>query len=745
MVTNPISIYNNNNNISNITDSNKDLISELDNNTTNSNNNINTFNNNPNIIITTSTTTNSANTTNNNNSEKCQSNNIVINNSDKTMLLSPRSQQQPLSSKSLNIHNIFNTTTMNANEEFLDHYSNQSTTTSTTNLTNTNNNSNQPSNQSHIQIPQSTLDTNTQNALGYYPFIANQNTESSQLIQQQQQEMQFHQLQLQQQQQQLLQLQIQNQSIQLLQQQQQQSSSSSSVNVPESPLATFQPAFNQLHQSVIQLENQTHLSSPQPQQPQQLQTLQQQSDYFLQQAQAQAQLQISQQVQQQIQQRFNEIPLQNYESRSDIIQQQVIPPPQPQQMQYIVSHASSDLTNLQNLPVQQQTVNNSEAGSLPIISVKYEDNFEVPKRSQSDNLVVGSSTEINKSYINNSNVLPSHNLYQFNHIQNPSISSQTTSINDDLLLDDEEVLSLLTGDENGSVGEEEHEDSHDSIYNEYSQNTNTIIQNDNFHQHQHQHHNHQQQQQQSQESVDYANSLTEMISNHILTANSPCISESVSPKSPLLENPNYSQSNVNLINNNRSNVYIPSKSHSPIDSDFVSSNIRKSSSSPSIPNAKIPQNLPINISKYIIETVKNDKKIFKCAICDKVLTRKETLKNHVSSVHFKLKLYKCKVIGCESKYSTPSDLRRHFRETHNNKQSSVYVCKVIDKNGKEWGCQRSFFRGYQLKNHWNSKRSKSKCEIPADFDFVPRRGTHVYNHITCNYGNSDQSQELSSP
>ncbi|GMF57373.1 unnamed protein product [[Candida] boidinii] len=199
--------------------------------------------------------------------------------------------------------------------------------------------------------------------------------------------MQFHQLQLQQQQQ-LLQLQIQNQSIQLLQQQQQQSSSSSSVNVPESPLATFQPAFNQLHQSVIQLENQTHLSSPQPQQPQQLLTLQQQqqqqqqSDYFLQQAQAQAQLQISQQVQQQIQQRFNEIPLQNYESRSDIIQQQVIPPPQPQQMQYIVSHASSDLTNLQNLPVQQQTVNNSEAGSLPIISVKYEDNFEVPKKSK---------------------------------------------------------------------------------------------------------------------------------------------------------------------------------------------------------------------------------------------------------------------------------------------------------------------------------------------------------------------------
>ncbi|GMG20808.1 unnamed protein product [[Candida] boidinii] len=585
MATNSISIYDNNkDSISNIKDSNP--ISELDN-----NNNIDNFNKINNNIVNNSTSINTTNGTNSNNSENCQTNNIVINYNNETMLLSPRLQQQPFSSNSLS--NIFNTATMNANEEFSDHYSNQ--TNKITNSINTNKNPNQPSNQSHNQISQSNSNPNTQNALGYYPFIANQSTESSQLIQQQQQqEMHFHQLQLQQQQQHLLQLQFQNQSIRLFQQQQQQqhNQSSSLVNIPESPLATFQPLFNHSNQIVIHSANQSHVSTPQPQQQQHLQTLQpqQQSDYFLQQA--QAQLQISQQVQQQIQQRFNEISLQNYESRSGTIQQQIIPQPQTQQMQYTASRASGDLTHLQNFPVQQ-TVNNSEAGSLPVTSSKYEDNFEVPKRSRSD-LVVGSSTEVNKSYINNG-ILPAHNFYQFNHIHNQSTSSQTTNIKDDLLLDDDEALSLLTGDENGSIDEEEHE--------EYSLSTSTITQNGNlsktdFYQHQ-----------QSQKITDYSNSLTELINNNILTANSPYISEPVSPKSSLQDNPNDSQ-NGDLINKNKSNDYIPSDSHSPVDGN----NDRKS---PSISNANISKNLPNNISKYIIETVKDDKKIFRCAICDK--------------------------------------------------------------------------------------------------------------------------------
>ncbi|GMG40209.1 unnamed protein product [Ambrosiozyma monospora] len=119
---------------------------------------------------------------------------------------------------------------------------------------------------------------------------------------------------------------------------------------------------------------------------------------------------------------------------------------------------------------------------------------------------------------------------------------------------------------------------------------------------------------------------------------------------------------------------------------------------------------------------RSQKKVFVCNICNKQMTRNETLKNHISSVHNKLKPFKCDEPGCEAKlYATQNDLRRHKRENHSKETKRYYPCYGVDETtGRVWGCGKTFSRGYQLSNHWKGVRSQKNCGIPLNFDYVPK-------------------------
>ncbi|KAG7860001.1 hypothetical protein KL919_002706 [Ogataea angusta] len=112
-------------------------------------------------------------------------------------------------------------------------------------------------------------------------------------------------------------------------------------------------------------------------------------------------------------------------------------------------------------------------------------------------------------------------------------------------------------------------------------------------------------------------------------------------------------------------------------------------------------------------------KQFACELCAKTFTRRESMKNHVSSVHQRLKPYKCQYAKCTLEYSTPSDLRRHVREKHLRNSEKLFICQGRTADGKLWGCGKRFHRSYQLTGHWKSNRSQKKCHIPPDFDYAP--------------------------
>ncbi|KAG7792659.1 hypothetical protein KL910_000899 [Ogataea haglerorum] len=112
-------------------------------------------------------------------------------------------------------------------------------------------------------------------------------------------------------------------------------------------------------------------------------------------------------------------------------------------------------------------------------------------------------------------------------------------------------------------------------------------------------------------------------------------------------------------------------------------------------------------------------KQFACELCAKTFTRRESMKNHVSSVHQRLKPYKCQYAKCTHEYSTPSDLRRHVREKHLRNAEKLFICQGRTADGNLWGCGKRFHRSYQLTGHWKSNRSQRKCHIPPDFDYTP--------------------------
>ena len=87
------------------------------------------------------------------------------------------------------------------------------------------------------------------------------------------------------------------------------------------------------------------------------------------------------------------------------------------------------------------------------------------------------------------------------------------------------------------------------------------------------------------------------------------------------------------------------------------------------------------------DVITNSQKIYKCDCCDKVFSRKQDQKRHVSAVHDGKKSFQCHI--CLLKTSFQNNLKKHIREVHK-KDEKKFKCEK---------CPSTFGRKEHLQNH----------------------------------------------
>ena len=66
--------------------------------------------------------------------------------------------------------------------------------------------------------------------------------------------------------------------------------------------------------------------------------------------------------------------------------------------------------------------------------------------------------------------------------------------------------------------------------------------------------------------------------------------------------------------------------------------------------------------KVHFESVHEEKKPYKCDICDKSFPLKSVLQTHIGSVHKKKNPFKCEI--CDYRCSQKGDLKKHMKTIH---------------------------------------------------------------------------------
>ena len=149
------------------------------------------------------------------------------------------------------------------------------------------------------------------------------------------------------------------------------------------------------------------------------------------------------------------------------------------------------------------------------------------------------------------------------------------------------------------------------------------------------------------------------------------------------------------------------------------------------------------------------KRGFQCETCGLRLKARRDIKNHVTAVHLKLKLFACPHKGCESSFGQESNLKRHVRSVHEEKKP--FICKKcglrsaakrdIEKHVRavhlklrsfacpHKGCKSSFGKNNDLTRHMQihdpnrcPKKYPHQCEkCGARFGEKRNRDKHMQN------------------
>jgi uncharacterized C2H2 Zn-finger protein len=118
--------------------------------------------------------------------------------------------------------------------------------------------------------------------------------------------------------------------------------------------------------------------------------------------------------------------------------------------------------------------------------------------------------------------------------------------------------------------------------------------------------------------------------------------------------------------------------------------------------------------KEHIERVHEQKKNFKCNICDVSFKSRQGLTRHILAVHEGKKLFECNY--CEKKFASDQCLKRHISRVHEG--NANFECST---------CKKVFHQMHDLKKHMTLSASRPfKCEICcARFGFSAKKDAHI--------------------
>lgn len=96
---------------------------------------------------------------------------------------------------------------------------------------------------------------------------------------------------------------------------------------------------------------------------------------------------------------------------------------------------------------------------------------------------------------------------------------------------------------------------------------------------------------------------------------------------------------------------------------------------------------------------------FKCDYCSQVYKKRYNLQSHLTT-HGVERPYPCE--HCDKEFARLGDYRRHMK-THTGEKD--FECYGLLRDGRTWGCGKSFSRADILSKHWESRRGRA-CRQP---------------------------------
>ena len=116
---------------------------------------------------------------------------------------------------------------------------------------------------------------------------------------------------------------------------------------------------------------------------------------------------------------------------------------------------------------------------------------------------------------------------------------------------------------------------------------------------------------------------------------------------------------------------------------------------------------------------------FNCALCNMGFTRKNSLEQHKTSVHDRIKPFECENENCDSTFARKFELQRHVSTVHD---------KIIPI--KRFKCTvHPCISAFSHKGHWSEHLKKShgeknpyKCEICIDVEFATKNELNHHNN-----------------
>ena len=116
------------------------------------------------------------------------------------------------------------------------------------------------------------------------------------------------------------------------------------------------------------------------------------------------------------------------------------------------------------------------------------------------------------------------------------------------------------------------------------------------------------------------------------------------------------------------------------------------------------------IDDFILSNADGNESRFLCAICHVVIKRRNHLRQHIKTIHLKVRNHVCSF--CDAAFTKTSDRIKHEKRCKNRPQGQWFICcfnqiRIICSFGEKWLRELVFCAC--LKRHFKFRYFKEKC------------------------------------